>query len=106
MSQYRKKPVVIEAHELRRLVDELEDRGNVVCPSAVPPSQVAMLAAADLIESQAARIEELEALADRNALAYIEASNPGIDMDRVKAERAARRALTEDTATVEANDDT
>jgi hypothetical protein len=35
-------------------------------------------------------LEEAERRADRLHLAYIEASNPGIDMERVKAELAAR----------------
>jgi hypothetical protein len=40
-------------------------------------------------ERLVAALVAAEALADRNALLYIEASNPGIDMDEVRRSRAA-----------------
>lgn len=41
-------------------------------------------------------IEQLRANEERLILAYIEASNPGIDMDQVRRERAERKASVSD----------
>lgn len=49
------------------------------------------------------RYLDVVALADRNALLYIEASNPGIDIEQVKAQRAAASGCSQTVDRTEPN---